>query len=124
MPRSNRLNVGVVGLGYWGKNLVRTFAKLPNARLTALCDVDGEQVRLAGKRQTLEVIERADRIGIQPALAKQRAIVRRERQHHCAQVMPELFALKPADRLFRQLLPTALEQVPFHDVFVPRARAL
>ena len=36
----SRVNVAVVGLGYWGKNLVRTFAKLPRARLTGLCDLD------------------------------------------------------------------------------------
>jgi UDP-2-acetamido-3-amino-2,3-dideoxy-glucuronate N-acetyltransferase len=43
--RSGRLNVAVAGLGYWGKNLVRTFAKLPAARLTGLCDLDAQQVR-------------------------------------------------------------------------------
>jgi predicted dehydrogenase len=35
-----RVNVGVVGLGYWGKNLLRTFKALPAARTTALCDLD------------------------------------------------------------------------------------
>jgi predicted dehydrogenase len=38
------VRVGVVGLGYWGKNLVRTFARLPHARITALCDVDAAAV--------------------------------------------------------------------------------
>jgi predicted dehydrogenase len=32
------VRVGVVGLGYWGKNLLRTFAALPSARVTGLCD--------------------------------------------------------------------------------------
>ncbi|HEV7731029.1 MAG TPA: Gfo/Idh/MocA family oxidoreductase [Candidatus Binatia bacterium] len=27
-------------MGYWGKNLLRTFGKLPTARVTALCDLD------------------------------------------------------------------------------------
>jgi len=40
----DRVNVGVVGLGYWGKNLVRTFAKLRDARVTGLCDLDAQQV--------------------------------------------------------------------------------
>jgi len=39
-----RVDVGVVGLGYWGKNLLRTFAKVPSARVTALCDMDPRQV--------------------------------------------------------------------------------
>jgi len=39
-----RVDVAVVGLGYWGKNLVRTFAKTANARLTGLCDLDPARV--------------------------------------------------------------------------------
>jgi predicted dehydrogenase len=42
---ATRVNVGVVGLGYWGKNLVRTFAKLETARIAGLCDL--EPARLA-----------------------------------------------------------------------------
>ena len=38
------VNLGVVGLGYWGKNLLRTFAKLPSARVTGLCDMDPTQI--------------------------------------------------------------------------------
>jgi predicted dehydrogenase len=41
---SKRINVGVVGLGYWGKNLLRTFGALDAARVTALCDVDPARV--------------------------------------------------------------------------------
>jgi predicted dehydrogenase len=38
------VNVGVVGLGYWGKNLLRTFGALPGARVTGLCDVAPSQI--------------------------------------------------------------------------------
>jgi len=34
------LGIGVVGCGYWGPNLIRSFARLPDARLVALCDAD------------------------------------------------------------------------------------
>src|SRR5262245_63140972 len=34
------LRIGIVGAGYWGKNLLRTFAKLPTARVTDVCDLD------------------------------------------------------------------------------------
>ncbi len=34
------VSVGVVGLGYWGPNLARNFARLPGARLVWLCDLD------------------------------------------------------------------------------------
>jgi predicted dehydrogenase len=37
---TRRVNVGVVGLGYWGNNLLRTFGKLDGARITGLCDLD------------------------------------------------------------------------------------
>src|SRR5439155_11404143 len=36
-PRDVR--VGVVGLGYWGPNLVRNPAELPGVELAAVCDV-------------------------------------------------------------------------------------
>src|SRR5262249_39356440 len=38
--RVTRVDVAIVGLGYWGKNLLRTFARAPAARVAALCDVD------------------------------------------------------------------------------------
>ncbi len=38
------MNVAVVGLGYWGKNLLRTFGALPTARVTGLCDLAREQI--------------------------------------------------------------------------------
>lgn len=41
---SARVNVGVAGLGYWGNNLVRTFAARPEARLSDLCDLDPARV--------------------------------------------------------------------------------
>src|SRR5439155_1564213 len=46
---AGRLNVAVVGLGYWGKTLLRTFGALPAARVTGLCDLaPAEIVRSAG----------------------------------------------------------------------------
>jgi predicted dehydrogenase len=32
------IRVGIVGLGYWGPNLVRCFADIPGCKLTAICD--------------------------------------------------------------------------------------
>ncbi len=39
------LRVGVIGSGYWGPNLARNFAELPNSRLVAVADLD--EARLA-----------------------------------------------------------------------------
>ena len=41
---SDRVAVGVVGLGYWGPNLARNFAALPDAELRWCCDAQ-EPVR-------------------------------------------------------------------------------
>src|SRR5439155_3345054 len=41
---AGRVNVAVVGLGYWGTNLLRTFGALPAARVTGLCDLVPEHV--------------------------------------------------------------------------------
>jgi predicted dehydrogenase len=38
--RPERVGVGVVGLGYWGPNLARNFASLPDAELQWCCDAE------------------------------------------------------------------------------------
>jgi predicted dehydrogenase len=39
-----QLNVGVVGCGYWGPNLIRNFRALPDCRLKMMCDVSEERL--------------------------------------------------------------------------------
>ena len=34
------INIGIVGLGYWGPNLARNFSALAGARLSAVCDLN------------------------------------------------------------------------------------
>jgi predicted dehydrogenase len=41
---SKTLNVGVVGCGYWGPNLIRNFRKQPNCRLRVACDLSQERL--------------------------------------------------------------------------------
>lgn len=38
------INVGVVGLGYWGPNLARNFNALQNANLKTVCDLDDDRL--------------------------------------------------------------------------------
>ncbi len=45
MSAESPIRIGVAGLGYWGPNLARNFANLPNAELAWLCD--GSQDALA-----------------------------------------------------------------------------
>jgi predicted dehydrogenase len=44
------LRVGLAGTGYWGANLLRTLAALPEARLAALCDSDSHRLDEVGRR--------------------------------------------------------------------------
>jgi predicted dehydrogenase len=43
------LRLAVVGVGYWGKNLLRTFARTPRARVVALCDLDEAELARAAE---------------------------------------------------------------------------
>jgi predicted dehydrogenase len=49
------INVGVVGCGYWGPNLVRNFKGLPNCHLKAMCDVS--EARLKHMRSLYSDVE-------------------------------------------------------------------
>src|SRR4051794_26570751 len=40
-----RIQVGVVGFGYWGPNLVRNFRSIPECDLKVACDVSQERLQ-------------------------------------------------------------------------------
>lgn len=44
------VNVAVVGLGYWGPNLVRNFIEVKNCNLVAVCDQDEGRLERINKR--------------------------------------------------------------------------
>jgi predicted dehydrogenase len=44
------INIGVIGYGYWGPNLVRNFAELSRARVYAVADLDPKKLELVQKR--------------------------------------------------------------------------
>jgi predicted dehydrogenase len=39
------VNIGVIGAGYWGPNLIRNVAQLPDAHLHTVCDSDAERLQ-------------------------------------------------------------------------------
>jgi predicted dehydrogenase len=39
------VNVGVVGCGYWGPNLIRNFRSLPDCCLKVMCDISEDRLR-------------------------------------------------------------------------------
>lgn len=44
------VNIGQIGLGAWGRNLLRTFYNIPEARLKTGCDINSQQLSsLSGK---------------------------------------------------------------------------
>ncbi len=49
-PMTKPLNVGVVGLGYWGPNLLRALAEMPDAHLRWMCDLDEQLLDGLGRR--------------------------------------------------------------------------
>lgn len=44
------INIGVIGYGYWGPNLVRNFAELPGATVAAVADLDQKKLDVVAKR--------------------------------------------------------------------------
>jgi len=44
------INVGSIGYGYWGPNLVRNFAELGRCNVVAIADLDAEKLALAKRR--------------------------------------------------------------------------
>jgi protoporphyrinogen oxidase/predicted dehydrogenase len=49
-PVGSAIRVAVVGLGYWGPNLVRNLAELPQFELAALCDTRSSALATIGRR--------------------------------------------------------------------------
>ncbi len=44
------INIGIIGYGYWGPNLVRNFAELSRAKVTAVADLDPKRLELVTRR--------------------------------------------------------------------------
>jgi predicted dehydrogenase len=49
-PTSRTVRVGVVGAGYWGPNLIRNFAALPDVALAMICDLDPKRLQAVGEQ--------------------------------------------------------------------------
>jgi predicted dehydrogenase len=44
------INIGIIGYGYWGPNLVRNFAETPGAAVAAVADLDTAKLELVQRR--------------------------------------------------------------------------
>ena len=57
------IRIGIVGLGYWGPNLVRCFSDLENCKVTVVCDQSYEQLlRIRNRYPGVYPIENFDAI--------------------------------------------------------------
>lgn len=50
MVRPRELSVGLVGLGYWGPNLLRVLVDMPDVRVSRVCDVDAGRLAHFARR--------------------------------------------------------------------------
>jgi len=58
---AHELGIAVVGVGYWGPNLIRNFSLAEGWDLRWVCDLDGDRAaRAVGKRSTVEVTSSID----------------------------------------------------------------
>src|SRR4051812_15091615 len=46
----SKVNVALVGLGYWGPNLLRALFELPDVEVSYICDLDPERLERFGRR--------------------------------------------------------------------------
>jgi predicted dehydrogenase len=44
------INIGIIGYGYWGPNLVRNFAELSRAKIVGVADLDKKKLELVSRR--------------------------------------------------------------------------
>ena len=44
------INLGIVGYGYWGPNLVRNFMETPDATVAAVADLDTGKLAIVKRR--------------------------------------------------------------------------
>jgi predicted dehydrogenase len=77
-----RLQVAVIGAGYWGPNLIRNFRGSPDWDLVAVCDLDVERAYdVLGARSGVEVTSSLDELLARPELDAV-AVATPARTHH------------------------------------------
>ncbi|MFC1782196.1 Gfo/Idh/MocA family protein [Planctomycetota bacterium] len=58
MPK--KINIGVIGCGYWGPNLIRNFRSLADCQVKKICDINPD--RLAHMKKLYPEIENTDQV--------------------------------------------------------------
>lgn len=68
MSARSELGVGIVGLGYWGPNLIRNFSASPAFELRALCDLSDERRAWAAAQFDVPVLADFDDLLATPGI--------------------------------------------------------
>src|ERR1700760_603825 len=59
----DELNLGVVGLGYWGPNLLRALSDVAGVRVKWICDLEADRLERYGRRYpAAETTRHADEV--------------------------------------------------------------
>jgi predicted dehydrogenase len=70
IPESEPVGVAVVGLGYWGPNLLRVLADQPEAQVRWICDLDRERLhRFKRRYPAVKITTKLDRVLADPAVS-------------------------------------------------------
>jgi len=61
MKDSEIIKIGVIGLGYWGPNLVRNFSTVPGSKVAMVCDLREERLQIIKKSYpSIEITQNVD----------------------------------------------------------------
>jgi predicted dehydrogenase len=61
MISKRKVGIGIVGLGYWGPNLIRNFSEVENCNVVMACDLDEDKLRpITRKYPSIQVTSRYD----------------------------------------------------------------
>jgi len=107
------LNVGVIGLGYWGPNILRNFCKAKNSNVIICCDIDRDRYKriekiypwIAYTKKSSEVLENPDihAVAITTPVSKHYELAKSalESGKHVLISKPITSSLKQAERLVK-----------------------
>lgn len=98
--RAGPLGVVVIGCGYWGINLIRTFNELPDSRVFAVCDQRPDRLSEVGRQfpgvRSISTVEEALRLeGIDAAIVCTPATSHHNVARQCLQAGKHVLVEKP-----------------------------
>ena len=65
----DKLNIAVVGCGYWGPNLIRNFNQIPNSNMKICCDLDENNLkRMKSLYPNIETTTSLEKILLDPSI--------------------------------------------------------